>query len=202
MTNRRAHRFRASMLASGAVAAAAALAAACITPTSHGPAAVSAPMEAAGSSPPALAGTESTPPRISGRVQKLAAAHGHTCALLLTGEVACWGAGIGAPSAEHVGVPTNALRPQIVPGVAHAIDVAVGASHACALKPDGDVACWGASSYGQLGQLGRDGAESAGSAGEGERARAVVVPDVHQVVEIASRVDHTCARRRDGHVLC
>jgi alpha-tubulin suppressor-like RCC1 family protein len=127
-----------------------------------------------------------------GRVKKLAAAPGHTCALLTTGQVACWGGGIGP--LDRKGYRTNVKRPRIFPGITDAIDVATGIYHGCAVKAGGDVVCWGSNSDGQLGSGQRHVAH--------DDDAFFVVPKLHDIVEIASRAEHTCARRSDGRVLC
>lgn len=71
--------------------------------------------------------------------------------------------------------------------VAH---VAAGGAHACAVRANGTVACWGANHERQ-------------AASNGEVFRAV--PTTQSGVgyqEIAAGVDHTCARTTDGRVAC
>lgn len=117
------------------------------------------------------------------------AAPGHTCALLVSGEVACWGGGIGP---VKNGSRTSLKRPTLVRGLRDAIDVATGLYHTCVAHADGTVSCWGWDSDGELG----------GGPSPEEEDEPVVVPKLSGVVELASRASHTCARRRDGHVLC
>jgi alpha-tubulin suppressor-like RCC1 family protein len=69
--------------------------------------------------------------------------------------------------------------------------IAVGAHHACALRKDGRVACWGDGRYGQLG----DGTLE-------PRVRPVVVPGLRDVQSIVANKDRTCAQRKDGEVRC
>lgn len=121
-------------------------------------------------------------------IKKLVAAPGHTCALLVSGEVACWGGGIG-PVVN--GYRTDVKQPRIIPGVRNAVDVATGLYHTCIARQDGKVLCWGWNSDGELGGLNPTTDDEL-----------LPVPNLDNVVEVASRANHTCARRRDGHVFC
>jgi alpha-tubulin suppressor-like RCC1 family protein len=79
----------------------------------------------------------------------------HTCALLTTGQVACWGdnffgqLGNGANSTLNTPGPIVAL-----PRGATAAAIAAGETHTCALLNTGQVSCWGDNSQGQLGNPG------------------------------------------------
>ena len=82
-------------------------------------------------------------------VTSVDAGGGHTCALLPTGEVRCWGrndfGGLGrsGPADEN---------PTTVANLVGTIEsLALGDAHSCALNADGGVMCWGRGSDGQLG---------------------------------------------------
>jgi alpha-tubulin suppressor-like RCC1 family protein len=82
----------------------------------------------------------------------IAAGHEHTCALLASGAVECWGGNQGAQTGDpgQTGFTLTA-RPVITSG---ASGVAAGAAHTCARILDGNVArmhCWGMNDTGQLG---------------------------------------------------
>jgi alpha-tubulin suppressor-like RCC1 family protein len=160
---------------------------ACSTPPPHVAATptISIPPVATSSAPPA------TPPgaKIGPPARKLVAAPGHTCALLVSGEVACWGGGIGPVVG---GMRTSVKQPRKIPGILDAIDIATGLYHTCVARSDGKVLCWGWDSNGELG----------GGAQPTVDDEPVLVPKLDDVVALASRANHTCARRRDGHVLC
>lgn len=73
------------------------------------------------------------------RANAIAAGGDTTCALV-SGTVKCWGA------TEGTLIPTD------ITGIdAGVTSIAMGAGHACAIRSDGRVMCWGGNDYGQLG---------------------------------------------------
>lgn len=112
----------------------------------------------------------------------LAAGGDTTCAILRDRSVTCWrrapGGGFGAPSR--------------VEGLADVTDVAIGATHSCAVRAWGGVACWGEGTDGELGDGAfEDRALPVDVAGLAVPARAVAVGRAH-----------TCVLLRDGTVHC
>jgi len=83
-------------------------------------------------------------------LQIAAGAH-HSCALLDTGEVRCW----GRNAEGQLGQGDTALRDtpsgNAVRLGASVVRLASGAHHNCALLTTGRVRCWGYNAYGQLG---------------------------------------------------
>lgn len=77
------------------------------------------------------------------------------------------------------------------PAIPLPIQLAAGFTHSCALFDDGNVACWGTNSSGQLG----DGSFAA-------RTRPVGVLGLSDIVEIDAGLSHTCARNGVGEVFC
>ena len=69
--------------------------------------------------------------------------------------------------------------------------VSAGDTHACALRTNGTVSCWGQNSRGQVG----DGTTTV-------RLEPVDVAGLTDVVQISAGREHTCATRRDGSVWC
>lgn len=72
------------------------------------------------------------------------------CALLDTGEVACWGRNDhgqlgGGTRTDSLGTATR------VSGITNAVSIHVGPKRACALLDDGKIMCWGYNEYGVLG---------------------------------------------------
>lgn len=115
----------------------------------------------------------------------------HTCMVLPTGKVRCWGRGTygqlgsGVASSQNVPVQVSGL-----PDLAKS--VAAGSGHSCALLVDGSVHCWGDGVYGQI--------------GNGEKTKQpepVQVSGLESGVRaIAAAGDHTCALKENGQVVC
>jgi alpha-tubulin suppressor-like RCC1 family protein len=93
-------------------------------------------------SPAAVAG-------LSGLLTQVITADAHTCVLLSTGVVRCWGANRSGELGN--GTTVNSLTPTSVTGLTGVRALAAGQSHTCALVTDGAVRCWGANGSGQLG---------------------------------------------------
>ena len=91
---------------------------------------------------------------VSANVVDVTAGKAHSCALLDTGEVRCWGDGVdgqlGNGSTADVSTPTQ------VSGIdgtnIKATAIASYENHSCALIDSGAVKCWGANDFGELGQ--------------------------------------------------
>jgi alpha-tubulin suppressor-like RCC1 family protein len=119
---------------------------------------------------------------------------GHTCALLQTGGVKCWGddswgqVGSGGSGFFVESVPVDVL------GLASGVSaIAAGATHSCALPATGTVKCWGSDHYGELG----DGAP------DPERSSsAVTVVGLSGVSGIAAGARFSCALLEGGEVKC
>jgi alpha-tubulin suppressor-like RCC1 family protein len=73
----------------------------------------------------------------------------HTCALLTTGKVMCWGAN-GVGQLGNGSTTGEALKPAEVPGIT-ASKLGVGGSFTCAVLTDTTVRCWGDNTYGESG---------------------------------------------------
>jgi cysteine-rich repeat protein len=79
----------------------------------------------------------------------------HSCALLESGEVGCWGGGIdgalGYGNTQSIGAYAGEMPPPYVDLGGDAVMLAAGGSSTCALLVDGTLRCWGDNSAGQLG---------------------------------------------------
>lgn len=124
----------------------------------------------------------------------LAAGLEHVCGIEPAGTVKCWGRDdYGQLGDGSTG--GSSPRPVRVAGLRDVVDLALGLSHSCALRSDGQVFCWG---YGSSGQL-----------GYGELPTGTVVPipgepvsGLDDVVQITAGQNHVCALRAMGDVEC
>lgn len=138
-------------------------------------------------------------------VIQVAAGAGISCAVRGNGTVWCWGdASQGQLGNGESGA--NAHRTRAVPvrrgtgNLTGVKRVAANGNHACALRTNGSVYCWG---YGDQGQLG-DG--TTGDPTTHLRTTAVRVRQgsgyLIDVVAITTGYDHSCALKRGGSVWC
>ena len=83
----------------------------------------------------------------------------HTCALLVSGGVKCWGMNFFGQVGDGTGGPdTDRPTPVDVLGLSSGVvAVSAGLFHTCALTDAGAVTCWGANDYGQTGDSDGDG---------------------------------------------
>ena len=132
-------------------------------------------------------GSSDTPPHPE--VLQISAGGEAACALLSTGQVACW----GHNGSGELGNGTTAQSsvPVLVSNVANVIALSVGPYSACALLVDGTVDCWGANLVGDNGSN----ASFVGST-------AAPVPGLNNVVAISTGWDDACALIADGTVRC
>lgn len=134
-------------------------------------------------------------------ISQLALGREHTCVLLTTGDVLCWGRNdlgqLGQGNAldwgGQVGQVPAALEPIDLGAAATAITA--GGDHSCAVLTTGDVRCWGANASGQLGL-----ASVAPVGNVDAPAQAPVVSLGGAVISLAAGGEHTCAVL-DGHVV-
>jgi alpha-tubulin suppressor-like RCC1 family protein len=128
---------------------------------------------------------------LGGKVTAVAAGHRHTCVLLETGGVQCWGG--DASGALGDGGAANRSAPADVPGLTSGVAaVAAGAGHTCALRTGGAVTCWGWNNSGQVGD---------GTAVD-RRTPVDVAGLGRPAVALAAGDQHTCALLSDGSVAC
>ncbi|HOD06813.1 MAG TPA: hypothetical protein PLY68_04955 [Myxococcota bacterium] len=126
---------------------------------------------------------------ISGEVTALACGDSHSCALLASGEVRCWGGGnegqLGHGILEDLAVPV------LVPGLPSIADISSGERHVCALAQSGHVYCWGVNDQNQLGNgLGVNSASP------------VEVPGITDAIQLSAGRVHNLVRLDSGKVGC
>ncbi len=103
--------------------------------------------------------------------------------------------------ASGAGNAVDGTSQPVVDPPGHAVAIAAGLYHACALLEDGRVKCWGRN---DLGQLGIGDTESRGDEAS-ELGKALPSVDFgagEYAVEIAAGTAHTCARLASGAVRC
>jgi len=124
---------------------------------------------------------------------QIAAGDAHTCALLITGRVVCWG--VNDQFQLGAGASAEALTPVAVADLADGIrDVSAGAGHTCVVVASGQVHCWGGNAHGQLGT---------GIASAAPVAKPQHVPGLPEpMMMVRAGRFHTCAVSAQGEVWC
>jgi len=135
----------------------------------------------------------STPVAVSGlggRVAAVGANAFHTCVLMTTGSVQCWGWNRFGQLGD--GTLIDRLTPVAVSGLSGVAGIATGEFHNCARTRAGALKCWGWNGQGQLG----DGTMK-------RRLSPVAVSGLGSgVVAVATGGRHTCARTGAGAIKC
>jgi len=137
----------------------------------------------------------------------------HTCALLVSGEITCWGYGgdgeLGYGNSNNIGdnetPATNPANAGVVslPGGHTAVAVSAGDTHTCAILDNGQVSCWGDGTDGKLGygnqvSIGDNEAPSS----ETTTGGLVALPGGKGAVAIDAGAASTCAILTTGRVTC
>jgi len=115
----------------------------------------------------------------------------HSCALTVEEEIKCWGtnqSGLLGVGIKGGIVPT----PVTVQGISHAILIAAGGGHNCALISDGTVKCWGRLKYVNANEKDHP----------VDSSTPVAVPGLSKAIAISAGSRHTCALISDGTVEC
>lgn len=122
-------------------------------------------------------------------VVKLALGSAHSCALMQSGKVNCWG--YGAYGQLGSGQTSNQTTPAEVLTLSDAVDIGAGSEHTCVALNDTTVKCWGRNHVGQVG----DGSIV-------NRTTPVFASVGLSAVELAIGNYHSCARSAAGAVRC
>ena len=74
----------------------------------------------------------------------------HTCVLLSSGKLACWGAGDSGQLGD--GYEVDRFEPVFVEGLpSNPVSISCGSNFSCVVSSNTTIACWGNNDYGQLG---------------------------------------------------
>ncbi|MBL8603385.1 MAG: hypothetical protein JNK72_15780 [Myxococcales bacterium] len=123
-------------------------------------------------------------------VASLNTGYQHQCALMVGGTVRCWGYNGYGNLGDGTSTTRNAPG-AAVSGLSNITQVSAGNHHACGLRSDGTVWCWGYNYYGQLGDL-------TGT----NRVSPVQVQNLFNVRYITAGANHTCAIKNDNTIWC
>lgn len=123
-------------------------------------------------------------------VRAVAAGGHHTCAVMNSGGVKCWGRNTWGALGD--GTNSSRLTPVDVVGLGEPIrDVTAGGYHTCAMTESQIVKCWGDNDWGQLG----DGT----TIGRNRPGNAALEPDQ---MRLSAGWTHTCVLDTVGSTLC
>ena len=136
---------------------------------------------------------------------QLDAGRNHSCAVLTTGGVRCWG--FGGEGELGYGTPAT-VGDDETPGAAGAVDlgagrraasISAGNFHTCAELDDGSVRCWG---FGRTAQLGNRRVDNIGDDESPGTVPPVKLGAGRTATAISAGGYHTCAILNDGNVRC
>jgi alpha-tubulin suppressor-like RCC1 family protein len=139
-------------------------------------------------------------PGLTSGVLEISAGGFHTCALLDTGHVMCWGANWhGQTGVPMETTPEHEIHsPVEVPGLSNVTAIRAGKYHTCAIVSGGALYCWGYNFYGQIG----NGVEDFSTKKKENPVPFPVIGLQSDVVDVSLGGLHTCALLKDGRVYC
>jgi alpha-tubulin suppressor-like RCC1 family protein len=149
-------------------------------------------------------------PAMAGTVVDIAAGGHHTCALMATGNVKCWGYNLYGQLGLDDNLSRGRARGQMGSALPEAkfvghgpvIQMALGLYHTCVLTRDGSVGCWGYNAHGELG-LGHT--NNIGDQPNEMLPMSLNIPwggHNTNIVKIAAGWYHTCSINLFGDVRC
>jgi alpha-tubulin suppressor-like RCC1 family protein len=115
----------------------------------------------------------------------------YACAVKNDGRLFCWGTGhtgqLGAGS-----IVISSLPVQEYTAASDWFQVSAGAEHACAVKSDGRLFCWGSNSYGQLGN----------GSNQDSPVPVQEYTSASDWKQVSAGSSHTCALKDNGRIFC
>jgi alpha-tubulin suppressor-like RCC1 family protein len=130
---------------------------------------------------------------ISQQAVTISSGQSHSCAILVTGQVTCWGRNnvgqLGDNTLTDRSTPVIAL----LPPSKDAVMIDVGISHTCAIMSDGSMYCWGLNANGQL----LDGTTTFQRVPVQSQ-----LPSGKTAVIVAAGEGHTCVLTDDSMIYC
>ncbi len=125
----------------------------------------------------------------------VAAGDSHSCAIVDSGKIRCWGSDEHGQLGDGPGDKSGAARGRVTT-IFDAVELSLGARHSCARRRTGTIVCWGENRWGQLGN----------GAGAAQLKTLIHAPvnalKVSGAAEVASGSEFTCARMATGSVVC
>jgi alpha-tubulin suppressor-like RCC1 family protein len=145
-------------------------------------------------------------------VQQLALGAYHSCALVVSGRVACWGDNQQGQLGDGSRRPSTA--PVWVAGLDDVVELRASDAATCARRRDGAVVCWGGNAHGEAAPRAAHDV-STGSAGATDRVgepssyapgntvrRPAELTELRGARALAMGARHACALGADGRVTC
>jgi len=129
---------------------------------------------------------------LGGTATEIAAGAAHTCALLTTGSVSCFGNNNMGQLGQALATASSST-PTVVTFEATATHVSAGGQFTCALLSTAAVHCFGDNASGQLGS---------GSTGSARETPGAVTGLTGTVVDVTTGTSHACAVMSTGQVRC
>jgi len=137
---------------------------------------------------------------LGGNAVKVAAGQYHTCALLDSGEVKCWGYGDQGVQGDG-STGTNTAPTTVLLGDYKAVDVSASVGHSCAILENGAAKCWGDNSRYQLG-LGNNTDMGDSTAHSDNKMSFLNLADGRTPVKISAGQAYSCALLDSGNIAC
>ena len=126
---------------------------------------------------------------IGGLARLVAVGTTHSCAVMATGSLKCW----GDNSSGQLGDASLLSKTQPVSvNISGVVDAVLGDGFTCALQVGGTVSCWGSNSLGQLGRVGTSSSTPI----------AVTVDSDHTVMSLSASSSQICAVLSNATVKC